>query len=228
MKYSEKYSGKKYIKYAKIKSVLSDFVDLKKSKLLDIGCGNGVITEQLSNSFKESYGVDVYDRRLASKGYNFFLVNNESLPFKDKYFDVVISNQVIEHVNNQDEHVKEIFRVLNDKGVCYIATPNKYWPIEPHYYLPFLGILPKGIANFYLTFFIGEKYDVNLLSYNGLKNKLSYYFEIIDFTFVILKYPHKYNLEKRLRIIPSFLVNKFTWGVIKYVVPSFVFVLKKK
>src|SRR3989344_4219649 len=159
---------KKFQKSMKIISILSEFRDISESKVLDIGCGNGLISKNLREYCKELIAVDVEDKRLIEGDYKFILVKDENLPFEKNYFDIIISNQVIEHVTDQDLHIKEIFRVLSDKGICYLATPNKYWPIEPHYYLPFLGLLPTKIANIYLKIFKNKYYDVKLLSYNQL------------------------------------------------------------
>jgi SAM-dependent methyltransferase len=51
------------------------------------------------------------------------------LPFPARSFDVVLSNHVIEHVLNQRLHLGEIRRVLADRGVCYLATPNRSSPL---------------------------------------------------------------------------------------------------
>jgi ubiquinone/menaquinone biosynthesis C-methylase UbiE len=50
------------------------------------------------------------------------------LPFKDNCFDIVISNQVLEHVNSTDNFVKECFRVLKNGGICIASTPNLATP----------------------------------------------------------------------------------------------------
>lgn len=215
---------KKYQKSMKIISVISEFKDLSKSGILDIGCGTGIITENLGKICKKVIGVDVENKRLIKEGYKFKLIKNEKLPFKDNTFDVVISNQIIEHVSNQEEHIKEIYRVLRNKGICYLATPNKYWPIEPHYHLPFLGILPKGLANFYLKIFWNKNYNIKLLSYTQLINKLKKYFIINDFTFKVIKNPIEYHLEKKYKIIPNFLIRILNINI----VPSFILILKKK
>ena len=210
----------------KIMSILSEFKNLSQSKILDIGCGNGIIASKIGNFSKGVIGVDVEDRRVIKEGYKFQLIKDEKLSFKDNSFDIVISNQVIEHVNCQNDHVKEIYRVLRNEGVCYLATPNRYWPIEPHYYLPFLGILPNKFANFYLRIFINKDYDVKLLSYRNLIKKLKKYFIIKNLTFEVMKNPKKYYLESKYRIIPLFLVkNKF---ILECFVPSFIFVLRKR
>lgn len=216
--------NKKYGKSMKIISILSEFKDLSSSKILDVGCGKGLIAKNLSKYCKEIISIDVEDKRLDREGYKFELVKDERLPFKDNSFDVIISNQVIEHVNNQDVHIYEIHRVLKKYGICYLATPNKYWPIEPHYYLPFLGMLPNKISNFYLRIFWNKDYDVKLLSYNQLTNKLKKLFVIKDFTFRVIKNHKKYHLDKKYNIIPKFLIGFLN----KNVLPSFIFVLEKK
>ena len=71
--------------------------------------------------------------------------------FKNKSFDIVHSNSVIEHLynfENQKKMASEIIRV----GKKYIVqTPNKYFFIEPHYLLPFFNIVPEKIKYLILT-----------------------------------------------------------------------------
>jgi 2-polyprenyl-3-methyl-5-hydroxy-6-metoxy-1,4-benzoquinol methylase len=103
--------------------------------VLDIGCGNGGISRFFSRGNRVT-GVDVADRgagRAAGAGgpgsFTFVLVPSEVLPFDAACFDVVISHHVIEHVQNQGQHLAEIWRVLRPGGICYLATPNKSSPI---------------------------------------------------------------------------------------------------
>jgi len=71
--------------------------------------------------------------------------------FETDSFDLVFSNSVIEHlytIENQEKMAKEIMRVGK---YFFIQTPNKYFPIEAHYALPFAQFYPKSLTYFLLT-----------------------------------------------------------------------------
>jgi predicted SAM-dependent methyltransferase len=71
--------------------------------------------------------------------------------FEDKKFDLVFSNSVIEHLytfESQKKMADEIQRVGNK---YFIQTPNKYFPVEAHYAVPFAQYLPKKLLLFILT-----------------------------------------------------------------------------
>ncbi|MEX2178823.1 MAG: class I SAM-dependent methyltransferase [Gemmatimonadaceae bacterium] len=98
-------------------------------RVLDIGCGNGDISQHFVPA-NEVHGVDVDDRRRPENaGFAFDRVTSERLPFGDGFFDVVISNHVIEHVVDQPLHLSEMRRVLRADGCVYLATPNRSSPI---------------------------------------------------------------------------------------------------
>ncbi|WP_026950714.1 class I SAM-dependent methyltransferase [Algoriphagus mannitolivorans] len=71
--------------------------------------------------------------------------------FEDQSFDLVFSNSVIEHLytwENQQRMAKEIQRVGKK---YFIQTPNKYFPVEAHYALPFAQYMPKKLLFYLLT-----------------------------------------------------------------------------
>ena len=98
--------------------------------LLDIGCNNGVFTRQIAEKIgaKRIFGIEI-DRnnahRARDRGINIILADaSKDFPFRDEVFDVIVSNQVIEHLNNTDVFVREILRTLKQDGYCVVATPN--------------------------------------------------------------------------------------------------------
>jgi len=69
-----------------------------------------------------------------------------ALPFEDKSFDIAYSNSVIEHVGDyraQERFAREVQRVGRR---YYVQTPNKYFPIEPHYLGLFTQFWPRRVA----------------------------------------------------------------------------------
>jgi SAM-dependent methyltransferase len=127
-------------------------------RILEIGCGSGVIASTLSamgGRDLEVHAVDVVDNTIDTTGYTFKLVSGTALPFESGYFDIVISNHVIEHVGGDEDqrrHLLEIRRVLASAGVVYLAVPNRWRLVEPHYRLPLLSWLPPSLSDRYVRF----------------------------------------------------------------------------
>lgn len=137
-------------------------------KLLEIGCGAGVITSILAQEGGcglDVHAVDVVDTRVETEGYEFRRVDGTTLPYADGQFDIVISNHVIEHVGDtgaQRNHLREIRRVLADGGIAYLAVPNRWRLVEPHFHLPLLSWLPHPLCDRYVRMTgRGERYDCN-------------------------------------------------------------------
>jgi ubiquinone/menaquinone biosynthesis C-methylase UbiE len=116
--------------------------------VLDLGCGNGSIVKEYRGlgyeafgcdfAFKEGLDVDV----LKIDGIIRFIKREPyRLPFADDAFDLVVSDQVFEHVQNYDETLSEIRRVLKSEGISLHFFPSRYTPIEPHVYVPLATIV---------------------------------------------------------------------------------------
>jgi ubiquinone/menaquinone biosynthesis C-methylase UbiE len=154
------------LKAKKIELLLDLDVGATELTLLEIGTGSGGIAHYFANISKLNVNVDavdVVDNRLVHEGYNFQLVPGVKLPFADETFDVLITNHVIEHVGDysaQCEHLKEIRRVLKNNAIGYLAVPNRWMLVEPHFKLIFLSWLPRRIRTSYLKFMRkGDCYD---------------------------------------------------------------------
>jgi methionine biosynthesis protein MetW len=97
--------------------------------VLDIGCGNGCISELISRNNNEVYGVDISDNALEvarSRGIKASRldIECEKLPFPDSRFDAVVCAEIIEHIFDTDGFLDEIKRVLKPGASLIITTPN--------------------------------------------------------------------------------------------------------
>ena len=73
--------------------------------------------------------------------------------FTDQEFDVVFSNSVIEHVGGYDQQCQMAKEVKRVGKSYFIQTPNRFFPIEPHFLLPFFQFFPVGLKIFLVRHF---------------------------------------------------------------------------
>ncbi len=66
-----------------------------------------------------------------------------SMPFADKSFDIVYSNAALEHLPGPDSVTRFANEVQRVGKGWFISTPNYWYPIEPHYHLPYVQLLPQ-------------------------------------------------------------------------------------
>lgn len=100
-------------------------------KYLDVGCGDGSLTRKVSEIIGalEVYGVDHDEKALAKareKGIMTFKcdLNTQPLPFSDESIDVITAFEVIEHLSNPLNMLRDALRVLRRRGLLIIETPN--------------------------------------------------------------------------------------------------------
>ena len=67
--------------------------------------------------------------------------------YADQSFDIVFSNSVIEHVGSFAEQRRMACEIERVGKRYFVQTPNKFFPIEPHYHLPFFQFLPLSIKS---------------------------------------------------------------------------------
>ena len=115
------------------------------TKILDLGCGAGKLVQAARASGYDFHGCGLglrdahtdADTNLVQQG---ILRNIDldpyQLPFDDGTFDIVISDQVFEHVMDYPSTLREIRRVLKPGGAFLHIFPPRYMPIEPHVHVP--------------------------------------------------------------------------------------------
>ena len=112
--------------------------------VLDFGCGNGEVVEELWKRGFRAYGVDIEpayvetQARMEKSGlvppgetiFSLLDLNDYRFAVPDASMDFVVSNQVFEHAKNFGECIGEIHRVLKPGGASLHIFPSRYRPLE--------------------------------------------------------------------------------------------------
>ncbi|WXG39934.1 MAG: methyltransferase domain-containing protein [Candidatus Freyarchaeum deiterrae] len=158
--------------------------EVSKLKILDLGCGAGGVCVSFANRNNMVIGLDL-DKKLINLtkvnvsdsedhfppkgGVSETLASGTDLPFEDETFDLVLCNDVIEHLDKQEELIREIYRVLKEGGYLYLTTPNRRYPVESHTGIFGITLLPKPLADIFIRMSgLGTSFPVKLLSYETL------------------------------------------------------------
>ncbi|OGV61434.1 MAG: hypothetical protein A2283_01120 [Lentisphaerae bacterium RIFOXYA12_FULL_48_11] len=116
-----------------LRRISNDYKDHK--RLVDFGCGNGERTLLFDEFGRELIGLDYisYELRENDEKIKFYKRNflNSELP--DSFADMVMCFDVVEHMEQPENLLKEIYRVMTSKGILILATPNRNrltnWPL---------------------------------------------------------------------------------------------------
>jgi SAM-dependent methyltransferase len=140
--------------------LLRRYAGLEDKRILDIGCGVGAFVRRLREFSGKVYGTDI-DRDSLVRGAeavpNLALAVAEQMPFRDGAFDVILLHEVLEHVDNDLETLREARRMLAPGGKVVIFCPNRLYPFETHGIflgkkyvfgnIPFVNYLPDPVRN---------------------------------------------------------------------------------
>src|SRR6266480_165635 len=130
--------------YAKYADTLRP--DKPEGRALDVGCGVGQVVGRLANAGFEAYGVDVSEpnikraRKVCPKCQ---LYDGRTLPFADQFFDSVGALNVLEHVEQPEDFLRELVRVTCIGGRLVVSSPNFFRVFGAHDYHPKM----RGIGN---------------------------------------------------------------------------------
>lgn len=131
--------------------------DLAKGRrVLDAACGEGYGTQILSEYSKSIVGVDISaeaiqlaKKRYTSENIEFCEATIEKIPYPDSSFDMIVSFETIEHVDEeiQEAFLKEVSRLLKKDGLLIISTPNKE-----------VDTIKEGINHFHIKEFTQQEF----------------------------------------------------------------------
>lgn len=165
---------------------------LQGKRVLDVGCGDGVLTWRLQRQGASAHGVDASDlaiqlaREMHGKrgsDAEFRTVSGYDTGYPDGHFDAIVSSDVIEHVRDPDRLLGEIRRVLKPGGAAVISTPIRLTerPLDPMHvvewfpeeYQKVIGVVfPEATFSYSHAVFWMELFQRNKLN-RALVNALS-------------------------------------------------------
>jgi len=117
-------------------AMIARWASLQDRRVLEVGCGLGMYTGQYRRRFTPH--VDAFDVELARVAQarestpRALVAGGEGMPYRSNLFDVVISNEVIEHVADDRRTAAEMVRVCRPGGRIVIFCPNRWYPVEQH------------------------------------------------------------------------------------------------
>ena len=162
---------------------------LEKIKILDIGCGGGLLSEPMSRLGAEVVGIDASEKNIQvaklhakKSGLNikYHCTSPENFITNTK-FDVILNMEIVEHVEDVDFFLKSCAKLLKKEGIMFVATINKtlksyvfaiigaeyimrWLPIGTHEWEKF--VIPEDLTK------ILKKYNLSLEKLNGMKFNL--------------------------------------------------------
>ena len=184
---------------------------LKKVKILDIGCGGGLLSEPMSRLGAEVMGIDASDKNIEIAKFHakkdnlnikYLCASPEQLNTSTK-FDVILNMEIVEHVKDVDFFLQSCSKLLRKNGIMFVATINRtlksyffaiigaeyilrWLPIGTHEWEKF--VKPDELVK------ILKKYDLRLDSLDGMK-------------FNLLKDEWKVSKDKSVNYIGRFIKN---------------------
>jgi SAM-dependent methyltransferase len=180
-------------------------VRLEGRRILDVGCGIGTYVRRFRELSDEVYGVDVDEEKVAlasARLPNIYQAPAERLPFEDESFDVILLHEVIEHVDNDRQTIREAVRCLRPGGEVIIFAPNRMYPFETHgFYLgkrfifrlcPLVNYLPDPLRNVFC-------HHVRIYTRRGIKKLFTGL--NVEFTACSHIFPGFDNITERHRIL---------------------------
>lgn len=149
------------------------------ASVLDVGCGDAGALIAFAEEGASAAGIETFETslergrlRATDHGVTVDLKKGaaESIPFPDASFDLVMLDNVLEHVTDRPRTLREIRRVLKPGGLLYMVTPKPFslyslWN-DPHYDLAGLVLMPRTMQIWYFEKMRGGgkgTYDVGVI-----------------------------------------------------------------
>ncbi len=119
----------------RLRIILAAAGETIRGRILENGCGVGMYLQHLQPFGGQVFGLEYDFERALQAGCISPLVvcaASEQLPYPDSTFDLILSHEVLEHVRDDAEAVREMVRVLKPGGRILVFVPNRGYPFETH------------------------------------------------------------------------------------------------
>lgn len=239
-----------------VESVLSSELISEGLNILDIGAGEGSTSKILSHK-NLVISLEPKSERIKkipkTDSLLTILADSSGLPFKSSAFDIIILQDVIEHLNITEKLINDLYYLLKEKGIIYLSTPNRFSLIniisDPHWGMPLLCLFKREhIREYFLKYFRKSDYHrddiAELLSLKYIIILFSKYFSINIYTKFSVDYLlnggkglvwSKFHLrmvkllnDLGLANLTRRIANDEKGIVNKFFTPTFYIILKKK
>jgi 2-polyprenyl-3-methyl-5-hydroxy-6-metoxy-1,4-benzoquinol methylase len=205
--------------------------DFSGTRWLDIGCGCGDIAATIAPHVGHITGIDPspWQRWPALRALHpnlDFIHGDFEAAEKIPSPDVIVCNQVYEHVEEPWRLVRLMHRILKPGGHVYFAGPNLLFPIEPHVFWPFIHWLPRRPALYLMRAFRARYLMITHSATIWQLRRWFKGFEVVNALPYALRHPADYGrkgpLWRTLEALPPDVIDKLT-----FFSPGFVFILRK-
>jgi 2-polyprenyl-3-methyl-5-hydroxy-6-metoxy-1,4-benzoquinol methylase len=236
-----------------VKKLLSRFIECSSLNILELGSGEGGTALVFSKENKV-ISSDLSLLRLQRQSIDIPRINADALclPFKHLSFDLIIMQDVIEHIPFNKELLHDLIYYLKKDGLIFLSTPNRFSLLniisDPHFSLPLISLLKREhIKNYFLPLVRKDDLHRNdiaeLISLNEIKKMAADYNIILNTKFTLSELLNGNNgiiwsdfHLKLIDLIKKMRLKNLLLGISndnesflnKFITPTFYLVLKKK
>ena len=138
-----------------VTSILSQFAKLEGKHVLDYGCGDGATSRRLSKMGAIVTAVDANSevkKNFRDSEIMFLSSQDEDILWRNHKFDIVVVQDVLEHLTEPESTLRKIRNSLQPGGSIFISTPNRFSILnaisDPHWGLPFVSLFSRPLVRF--------------------------------------------------------------------------------
>lgn len=144
---------------------------IRGKRVIDCGCGAGEYVRALSESVANIVGIEFQKSKLLKRANEdvpgpiaFSVADIQDMPFRDGSFELALVNEVLEHVPDDLQGLREVKRVLKPGGLVIVFSPNRLYPFETHgvylkrsgrrvpHTVPGIPYIPLGIGRIWFRY----------------------------------------------------------------------------